>query len=532
MIRWLERNGYDVSYFTGVDTDRRGARAPRAPARSCRSGTTSTGPATSAPTSRRRATPASTSPSSAATRCSGRRAGSRRRPTATLVTYKETHANAKIDPLAERLDRHLARSALQPARRRRPARERADRHDLHGQLRHATRSTVPAADGRLRLWRNTAAASLPAGETRDARPTARSATSGTRISTTAPGPPAWCACPRPTATGVADASSTTASSYGPGTATHHLTLYRDPNGAGGALVFGAGTVQWSWGLDDNHDRGSEPPERRHAAGDGQPVRRHGRRSRRRCSPAWCRRARRPTRSPPTATITAPATTASSPTPPTRRDHRDGDRHAAAAWSARVEVSVDGGATWHPADGPRARGRYTWIADASRATVTAARARRRRQRQPRAGAPRSSSRASGWRRAPRRPARRSRRGRTRRRRPRRLDVGPRRVRVARGGHVQLRVRLPTARVDCRRPPAPAAARAAGSPSAQRTFTVERGGHAAPSTRAARSRRRARERSPGKSLAARDRPWPHAPGNRTTAHRQIRLPPTTPRRSRGS
>ena len=25
MLRWLERNGYDVSYFTGVDTDRVGA---------------------------------------------------------------------------------------------------------------------------------------------------------------------------------------------------------------------------------------------------------------------------------------------------------------------------------------------------------------------------------------------------------------------------------------------------------------------------------------------------------------------------
>ena len=31
MVRWLERNGYDVSYSTGVDTDRRGsaAGAPR-----------------------------------------------------------------------------------------------------------------------------------------------------------------------------------------------------------------------------------------------------------------------------------------------------------------------------------------------------------------------------------------------------------------------------------------------------------------------------------------------------------------------
>ena len=30
MVRWLERNGYDVSYFSGIDTERRGRRAPRA----------------------------------------------------------------------------------------------------------------------------------------------------------------------------------------------------------------------------------------------------------------------------------------------------------------------------------------------------------------------------------------------------------------------------------------------------------------------------------------------------------------------
>jgi hypothetical protein len=47
------------------------------------------------------------------------------------------------------------------------------------------------------------------------------------------------------------------SNYASGTATHSLTMYRDPNGTGpDALVFGAGTVQWSWGLDSDHDRGS------------------------------------------------------------------------------------------------------------------------------------------------------------------------------------------------------------------------------------------------------------------------------------
>ncbi|MGO7984248.1 N,N-dimethylformamidase beta subunit family domain-containing protein, partial [Rhizobium johnstonii] len=35
-----------------------------------------------------------------------------------------------------------------------------------------------------------------------------------------------------------------------GTTTHHVTLYR---ASSGALVFSAGTVQWAWGLDANHD---------------------------------------------------------------------------------------------------------------------------------------------------------------------------------------------------------------------------------------------------------------------------------------
>jgi|GEM_PF-258072 len=37
---------------------------------------------------------------------------------------------------------------------------------------------------------------------------------------------------------------------------HKLSLYKQESGA---LVFGAGTVQWSWGLDDLHDRGNEAP---------------------------------------------------------------------------------------------------------------------------------------------------------------------------------------------------------------------------------------------------------------------------------
>jgi len=36
---------------------------------------------------------------------------------------------------------------------------------------------------------------------------------------------------------------------GNGIATHHLTLYR---ASSGALVFGAGTIYWAWGLDSIH----------------------------------------------------------------------------------------------------------------------------------------------------------------------------------------------------------------------------------------------------------------------------------------
>ena len=48
MVRWLEANGYDVKYWSGVDTDRLGGdrhrpASPSSRRRSCRSATTSTG---------------------------------------------------------------------------------------------------------------------------------------------------------------------------------------------------------------------------------------------------------------------------------------------------------------------------------------------------------------------------------------------------------------------------------------------------------------------------------------------------------
>src|SRR6202011_3625402 len=113
---------------------------------------------------------------------------------------------------------------------------------------------VPAAGGELRLWRNTSVATQAVGAT---------ATLGSQILGYE-----WDEDldngARPA--GLIDQSTTTAaveklrdygSTYGPGQATHHLTLYRAPSGA---LVFGAGTVQWSWGLESNHAIAGTPSD--------------------------------------------------------------------------------------------------------------------------------------------------------------------------------------------------------------------------------------------------------------------------------
>ncbi|MBL7742965.1 MAG: DUF4082 domain-containing protein [Chitinophagaceae bacterium] len=99
--------------------------------------------------------------------------------------------------------------------------------------------TVPSAYKNLRFWRNTSVASLANGATA----TFPSGTLGYEWDYRqyeSSYPP-----------GMIVLSSTTV-----GGKEHRLTLYRHSSGA---LVFGAGTVQWSWGLDNIHDRGSAAP---------------------------------------------------------------------------------------------------------------------------------------------------------------------------------------------------------------------------------------------------------------------------------
>ena len=215
----------------------------------CRSATTNTGRRSSAPTSKRRATPASTSRSSARnevfwkTRWENDAAGNAYR---TLVCYKETLANAKIDPTAAWTGTWRDPRFSPPADGGRPG-ERADRHDLHGERHAQRRDRGPGGRGQAALLaQHRDRDRSPPARRRRCRP-GRSATSGTRTSTTARGRPGLMRLSSTTVdVHVAGTCWTTDPSYGAGTATHSLTLYRHSSGA---LVFGAGTVQWAWGLD-------------------------------------------------------------------------------------------------------------------------------------------------------------------------------------------------------------------------------------------------------------------------------------------
>ncbi len=96
---------------------------------------------------------------------------------------------------------------------------------------------VPFADKNLRLWRNTDITSLAAGQK-------ATLTNGTIGYEWDPEMPAY--------TSSYPTGRITMSQTAIGGFTHKLSLYKHSSGA---WVFGAGTVQWSWGLDGNHDRG-------------------------------------------------------------------------------------------------------------------------------------------------------------------------------------------------------------------------------------------------------------------------------------
>ena len=148
------------------------------------------------------------------------------------------------------------------------------------------------------------------------------------------------------------------STYLPGTATHHLSLYRH---ASGALVFGAGTVQWVWGLDTNHDTdsdfGSSSPDPNMRQATLNLLADMG------VQPATIQSGLIPATAStdttaPTSTITNPASGASIAAG-TIVTIAGTATDAGGGVVAGVEVSTDGGATWRRANGT-ANWSYAWV----------------------------------------------------------------------------------------------------------------------------------------------------------------------------
>jgi hypothetical protein len=347
MVRWLERNGFDVSYFTGVDSDRLGAELQEHRV------FLSVGHDEYWSGGQRANVEAARDAGVNLAFFSGNEVFWKTRwedGHRTLVSYKETRADEKIDPTGTWTGTWRDARPFNPEG---PQPENA----LTGtwfKVNYGTRDIeVPAADGKLRFWRGTRVANLAASETAtlaqdtlgyewDEDPDNGARPAGlVRLSTT-------------TASGV-DILIDHGSSYESGSATHHLTLYRDPNGAGpDALVFGAGTIQWPWGLDPTHVRGGGPadPAMQQATVNlfadmhVQPA-----------SPDGVQVASASTdRIPPSVAITSPATITVTPDSSATVEGTAAD--VGGGRVGAVEVSVDGGASWHPASG-RETWQYTW-----------------------------------------------------------------------------------------------------------------------------------------------------------------------------
>ena len=170
MVRFLEANGYDVSYFSGVDTDRFGSQIlDHKIFLSVGHDEYWSGP-------QRANVEAARAAGVHLAFFSGNEifwktrwensidgSGTARR---TLVSYKETHANAKIDPAGA----SMWTGTWRDPRFSPPADGGRPENALTGQLfmvnaGNDTAITVPAANGKARFWRNTSVATLAAGAT-------------------------------------------------------------------------------------------------------------------------------------------------------------------------------------------------------------------------------------------------------------------------------------------------------------------------------------------------------------------------------
>ncbi|MGK2958802.1 MAG: N,N-dimethylformamidase beta subunit family domain-containing protein [Acidimicrobiales bacterium] len=359
MVRWLEEHGYDVSYTSGIDTARRGSELlehkvflsvghdeywsgpQRSNVEAARDAGVNLAFFSGNSVYWKTRWENSTYPSAT--------------PYRTLVSYKESKANANIDPNSAwtgtwRDDR------LNPPDAGRPENE------LMGTLFVANGSesrsiTVPQADGLMRLWRNTSVATLGAGTVA----TLPEGTLGYEWDEDADNGfrPAGLVKMSDTTVTIPGRLQDECCTFAAGPATHRITLYRHTSGA---LVFGAGTVQWSWGLDANHDRSGTAPDERMQQATVNLLADMGVQPAKLNAPYLTPATASSDTVAPSTAITSPAGGATLPvnTPVTMSGTAT---DSGGGRVGGVEVSTDNGATWHPAFG-RENWTYTWTPTSS------------------------------------------------------------------------------------------------------------------------------------------------------------------------
>jgi hypothetical protein len=250
MVRWLEANGYDVSYISSVDADRFGSQLLQHKA------VFSVGHDEYWSGGERTNFQAARAAGVSLGFFSGNEMFWKTRwegspitgaSNQTLVCYKETHANKKIDPVQS-----VWTGTWRDPRFRSPGDVSGPENALTGNL-FAVNGTaynamsVPSAYGKLRFWRNTSVATLTPGSSANFAAGIlgyewdQDTDNGFR-------PAGAFGLSETTLSGV-KVLQDYGTHYATGSATHRLMLYR---AASGAWVFGAGTWHWSWGLDSEH----------------------------------------------------------------------------------------------------------------------------------------------------------------------------------------------------------------------------------------------------------------------------------------
>ena len=258
MIQFLEKNGYDVSYVSQIDVAQSGAASMieqhKVLVNAGHSEYWDAGDMSNLTAARNAGVNLALFTGNTAwwkTRWANSQFNNE--PYRTMITYKESLDSRQSDPA----DPPTWTGAWRDQRFNPPG-DASPENSLTGQLWTVNccsyADTVSSAYSKLQLWKNTAVASLGSGQTY----TMPDETLGYEWDSDVDNgfrPVGEIDMSHTCENNVLQILATVTEEMVGGTACNSLTLYR---ASSGALVFDAGTVQWAWGLESDHDGDNQP----------------------------------------------------------------------------------------------------------------------------------------------------------------------------------------------------------------------------------------------------------------------------------